>query len=222
MDCRPRPCDIFPNGRVRPLLAHKMAILVVDVQNYVMEKHPFSGQFHEHAQKVVIPNIRRLIETARQLKIEVVFTVMENQTKDGRDRSLDYKLSNFFIPKGSREAKVVDELTPLDDELVIPKTSCSLFNSTNFAYLMRNIGIDTIAVTGFLTDQCVDQTIRDGADATGGFWMIGVSDGCAAETAERHAAALNVLRGYCRMESTQSLIEAIHSEMGGESSKMGG
>ena len=58
----------------------------------------------------------------------------------------------------------------------MPKTSSSLFNSTSFDYLMRNIGIETIIVTGFLTDQCVDHAIRDGADR--GYYMICASDGC--------------------------------------------
>ena len=75
---------------------------------------------------------------------------------------------------------------------------------------MRNIGIDTIAVTGFLTDQCVDQTIRDGADR--GFRMICVEDACGTATQERHRAALGAFGGYCRMESTQSLIAAMHGD----------
>jgi nicotinamidase-related amidase len=79
---------------------------------------------------------------------------------------------------------------------------------------MRNIGIDTIAVTGFLTDQCVDQTIRDGADR--GFKMICVHDCCATESRERHLAALNAFKGYCRMESTESLLAAMDKDFAQE------
>ena len=59
---------------------------------------------------------------------------------DGRDRSLDYKLSRFFVPKGSWDAKVLEMLAPGDDEIVLPKTSSGLFNSTNVAYLLRISG----------------------------------------------------------------------------------
>jgi nicotinamidase-related amidase len=62
--------------------------------------------------------------------------VIENFTRNGRDRSLDYKYSNFFVPKGSWDAKVIGELNPGEDEMIIPKTSSSLFNSTNFDYLV--------------------------------------------------------------------------------------
>ncbi|NGO55524.1 cysteine hydrolase family protein [Allomesorhizobium camelthorni] len=207
----PRQRDIY-QSRIMPLIAHRTALLVIDVQNWVMDedKRQKRPEFYEDARRTVIPNLQRLVAAARSHRVEVVYTVIENYTEDGRDRSLDYKLSNFFIAKGSRDAKVIDELAPGRDEMVVRKTSSSLFNSTNFDYLARNIGIDTIAVTGFLTDQCVDHTIRDGADR--GFHMICVSDACATDTRVRHAAALNAFKGYCRTETTESLIAAINRD----------
>lgn len=37
---------------------------------------------------------------------EVIFTTIEDLTHDGRDRSLDYKLSSIDVPKGHRHAQV--------------------------------------------------------------------------------------------------------------------
>jgi nicotinamidase-related amidase len=209
----PRPQDVY-ESRVRPLDPARTALLVIDVQNWVMDepRRQPRPEFYADARDAVIPNLRRLIGEARRLGLEVVYTVMENATADGRDRSLDYKLSGFFIPKGSWDARVIDEVAPGGDELVIPKTSSSLFNSTNFEYLMRNIGIDTIVASGFLTDQCVDHTVRDGADR--GFHMICVSDACATDTRARHAAALDAFKGYCRLETTGSLIAALRESAG--------
>jgi nicotinamidase-related amidase len=204
----PRPQDVY-ESRVRPLDAARTVLLVIDVQNWVMDedKRRPRPEFYADARRTVIPNLRRLIAEARRLGLEVVYTVMENATAAGRDRSLDYKLSGFFILKGSRDARVIDEVAPAEDEMVIPKTSSSLFNSTNFEILMRNIGIDAIVATGFLTDQCVDHTVRDGADR--GFHMICVSDACATDTRARHAAALDAFKGYCRTETTESLVAAL-------------
>lgn len=205
----PRPQDVYASRKL-PITPSRTALLVIDAQNWVMDeekRHPRPA-FYEDARNLVIPNLRRLIAAARERGVEVIFTVMENFTEDGRDRSLDYKLSGFFIPKGSHDARVIDALAPGRDEMVIPKTSSSLFNSTNFEYLVRNIGIDTIIVTGFLTDQCVDHTIRDGADR--GFHMVCVSDACATDTRERHLAALDAFKGYCRTETTESLIGEIN------------
>lgn len=209
---QPRPQDVFAS-RTQPLVANKTALLIIDTQNWVMdeENRQPRPQFYADARGFVIPNIARLADSARAHGVEVIYTVMENYTEDGRDRSLDYKLSNFFIPKGSHDAKVIDELQPGRDEMIIPKTSSSLFNSTNFEYLVRNIGIDTIMVTGFLTDQCVDHTIRDGADR--GFHMICVSDGVATDTHERHFAALNSFKGYCRTNTTDELISIMSQDL---------
>lgn len=208
MILKPRPQDIFET-RAQPLVAGRTGLLIIDAQNWVMdeENRQPRPEFYEAARTAAIPNMARLADASRKAGVEVIYTVMENFTEDGRDRSLDYKLSNFFIPKGSWDAKVIDELAPQADEMVIPKTSSSLFNSTNFEYLVRNIGLDTIIVTGFLTDQCVDHTIRDGADR--GFHMICATDACATDTTARHEAALKAFKGYCRSETTAALVEAL-------------
>ena len=128
-------------------------------------------------------------------------------TEDGRDRSLDYKLSGFNIAKGSWEARVVEDIAPVRDEIVLPKTSSSAFNSTNLDYLLRNIGIEDVFVVGFLTDQCIDHVIKDGADC--GYYMSCVHDACAAETKARHEAALSGFKGYCRMLSTDAALRLV-------------
>jgi nicotinamidase-related amidase len=102
---------------------------------------------------------------------------------------------------------VLDALAPGDDEIVLPKTSSGVFNSTNIEYVLRNIGIETLIVTGFLTDQCVDITIRDAADR--GFYPICVADGCATHSQARHDNALAAFGGYCRTMTTAELLGEI-------------
>ena len=132
-----------------------------------------------------------------------MYTVIENPTKDGQRRSLDYKLSDFFVGKNSWEAKVLDIVAPGDDDIVLPKTSSGVFNSTNIEYLLRNMGIETLVVTGFLTDQCVDHTIRDAADR--GFYPACVADACASHSQARDENALKAFGGYCRTMTTVEL-----------------
>jgi nicotinamidase-related amidase len=86
-----------PLTRDRPIVKGRAALLIVDVQNGTFGK----PKFHAAASTRVIPNIRRLIEAFRGGGLEVIYTVIENLTQDGRDRSLDYKLSGFNIAKGS-------------------------------------------------------------------------------------------------------------------------
>jgi nicotinamidase-related amidase len=142
-----------PFSRIRPFDAGRTCLLLVDTQNYtwnpqIARQLPY---FDSQVREVVVPNLRRLIDAFRTAGAEVMYTVIENLTKDGRDRSLDYKICDYFVGRGSWEAKVLDALAPEDDEIVLPKTSSGVFNSTNIEYLLRNIGIDTLVVTGFLT-----------------------------------------------------------------------
>lgn len=189
-------------SRDRAVDPARTALLVVDVQNATFNaaQEKLRPEFFAAARDTVIPNIERLISAGRRAGVEIIYTVMENQTRDGRDRSLDYKLSDFFIAKGSWEAQVIDAVLPGEDEIVLPKTSSSLFNSTNLDYLLRNIGIEDLVVAGFLTDQCIDHTVKDGADR--GYYVTCLSDGCMADTFARHEAALACFRGYCRMTTT--------------------
>jgi len=192
--------------RDAPLDPVRSALLLIDVQKGIF--HPGAAEtrpyFYQSARDMAVPNMMRLLEAARQAKMEVVHTVIQSLTADGRDRSLDYKQTGFHFPPGSREAEPCDEVTPAADEIVLPKTSSSLFNSTIFEYLLRNMGLDTVVVTGFLTDQCVDHTVRDGADR--GFRMICPVDACTTDSQERHEAALRAFRGYCRQVTTADLL----------------
>lgn len=210
-----------------PVELGKTALLLIDVQNFsarpdggeykaqgltpeqAYEKHRY---FFDTVRNVALPNIRALQQACREVGVEVMYTVIENLTLDGRDRSLDYKQTGFHFPPGSRETEVCDEVAPAPDEIVLPKTSSSLFNSTVFEYVLRNIGLDTVIVTGFLTDQCVDHTIRDGADR--GFRMICATDACTTDTRERHENALAAFRGYCRQAATDELVAELMAATG--------
>ena len=195
--------------RERPFEPKRTCLLLIDTQNYVWnpevaKRVPY---FDRQVREVVLPNLRRLIDAFHGAGAEVMYTAIENYTRDGRDRSLDYKLSNFFIAKGSWEAKVLDAIAPGDDDIVLPKTSSGVFNSTNIEYLLRNIGIDTLVVTGFLTDQCVDHTVRDAADR--GFYPVCLPDACATHSETRHESALKAFAGYCRTMTSAQLLAAI-------------
>jgi nicotinamidase-related amidase len=191
-------------SRERPFLPNRSVLLVIDVQNAICGSAVKRPTFDKIANERVIPNITILLEAFRDRGAEVVFAVIENLTEDGRDRSVDYKLSGISIAKGSWEAKVVDAIVPKPDEIVLSKTSSSVFNSTIADYLLRNMGIEDVFVVGFFTDQCIDHTVRDGADR--GYFMTCVTDACAAETEAQHEAALNCFKGYCRMLSTSDVL----------------
>jgi ureidoacrylate peracid hydrolase len=184
------------------------ALLVIDLQNYcVSGKSAETDYFRQSLRDNVLPNIQRLQLACRQAGIEIVYSVIENMTRDGRDRSLDYKISGIDVPRGSWEAQVLAEIAPGEDEMVFRKTSSSVFISTNIDYVLRNLGMRLLIVTGLMTDQCVESAVRDACDL--GYLVTLVSDACTTSSAERHNQSLIGIRGYCRQRTTDELVTEI-------------
>lgn len=73
--------------------------------------------------------------------------------------------------------------------------------------VLRILGIENVVVAGFVTDQCVDMAIRDGADR--GYYMVCAEDACAAYSGERHATALRAFGGYCRVQTADEVLADI-------------
>jgi len=200
-----RPSDAILR-RDLPIEPAATALLLVDVQNLeisapIRQQHP---AFVADLEARVVPNIARLIAAARAAGIEVMYTVIESLTRDGRDRSLDHKLSGIFVARGAWEAGVIDAVAPGPDDIVLPKTSSGVFNSTAIDYVLRNLGVRHLIVVGLLTDQCVDMAIRDAADR--GYYPVCVADCCSSYTRERHDNALGAFGGYCRTVSLEGIL----------------
>jgi len=196
------------------LSAGRAALLVVDLQRGFCERAVsdslgFEGSdyFWERVDDLVLPNARRLVTAARLAGVEVIFTVIEALTQDGRDRSLDHKRSNFLIPKGSPGGAVAPSIAPQGDEMVIPKTSSGIFNSTNIDYILHNLGIERLVVFGVYSHQCVEAAVRDASDR--GYLVTLVPDACAAKTAQQEATTMEGMKAYARLAATEAVIDEL-------------
>jgi ureidoacrylate peracid hydrolase len=211
-------------SREIPIDIRRSALLFIDVQNY--NARPDGGQyknagytpaearvkydyFFKRLDEVVVPNMQRLQKACRHEGIEVLYTVIESLTGDGRDRSLDYKITGFNVPKGSWGARVLDRIKPLDDEIVFSKTSSSVFISTNIHYILGNLGVDFLIVSGLLTDQCISSAVRDACDL--GYLVTLITDACTTHTRRRHETSLSHIRGYCRQRTTDKFLSELEN-----------
>jgi ureidoacrylate peracid hydrolase len=214
--------DLFlsTTSREVPLVPSRAALLFIDVQNFSChpdgaewatmpeeERAAKMGPFLELMHAQVLPRMQRLQAGCRAAGIEVLYTTIESLTRDGRDRSLDYKITGFNVPKGSWDGRVVDEIAPGEDEIVLPKSSSSVFVSTHIDYILRNLGVQQLVISGVLTDQCVESAIRDACDL--GYLVTQVTDACATFSEERQAASLRAIRGYCRQVTTDDLLAEV-------------
>ncbi len=206
-------------SREIPVEPPKSALLFIDVQNYnarsdggeyqdegltPAEAEAKYDYFFTRLKTVAVPNMQRLQQACRQKGIEVLYTIIESLTADGRDRSLDYKISGFNVPKDSPDARVLDAIKPVGDEIVFKKTSSSVFISTNIHYILGNLGVDYLIVSGLLTDQCISSAVRDACDL--GYLVTLVTDACATYTQQRHETSLDHIKGYCRQRTTDEFL----------------
>ena len=209
-------------SRNKPLIPAESALLFIDVQNFAahpqgaefkdLEVDEFEEKYNWFFQQLgdsVIPNMQRLQSACRDANIEVMYTTIESLTEDGRDRSLDYKITGFNVPKGSWDGKVIDQIAPRQDEIVLPKSSSSVFISTNIDYLLRNLGVRQLVISGLITDQCVESAIRDACDL--GYLVTQVTDACLTYSAERHSRSIDSIKGYCRQITTDQMIEELRN-----------
>ncbi|HVK19870.1 MAG TPA: isochorismatase family cysteine hydrolase [Actinokineospora sp.] len=95
---------------------------------------------------------------------------------------------NAFV-KDSWGATIVDDLTPQDGDIVVEgKRGLDTFASTNLDFMLRSKGITTIILGGFLTNCCVESTMRSGYE--NGYRVITLTDCVAATSQAEHDNAL--------------------------------
>lgn len=91
--------------------------------------------------------------------------------------------------KGSWGAEIIEQLRPAEGDIVIEgKRGLDTFASTNLDFILRNKGIKTVALGGFLTNCCVESTMRTAYEH--GFEVITLTDCVAATSVEEHDNAL--------------------------------
>ena len=202
----------------------KTALLIIDMQKVFISRPSADNlneeditklmrwkSFYDKIDNVIIPNNKRILDCFRENKLEVVFAKIQCHKKNGSDRSLDQKTTGFnelLLSIGSETAEIVSELAPIEDEIIITKTTDSALTGTNLRLILHNMGIDTVVVTGVFTDQCVSGTVRSLADESFNVWLI--EDACMAATEKIQSNELEILNNiYCHVISTDELLVAI-------------
>jgi len=95
---------------------------------------------------------------------------------------------NAFV-KGTWGAAIVDDLTPAEGDIIIEgKRGLDTFASTNLDFILRSKGIETVIIGGFLTNCCVESTMRSAYE--NGYRVITLTDCTAATSAEEHDNAI--------------------------------
>lgn len=194
----------------------KTALVVVDMQNAFM----LPGVAHalcpmaEH----IVPNINRLAQAVRATGGTVVWIKTTFAPEVLKSWSVYYEMATPESGAKRIEALTADskghELwSSLDvhkDDLIVEKRRYSAFiqGSSNLADVLRARGIDTILITGTVTNVCCESTARDAMMLN--FRTIMVTDGNAAMSDEEHNASLtSFYLNFGDIASTEKLAELL-------------
>lgn len=83
----------------------------------------------------------------------------------------------------------MDELAPQEGDIVVEgKRGLDTFASTNLDFILRSKGIESVALGGFLTNCCVESTMRSAYER--GYEVVNLTDCVAGTSAEEHANAI--------------------------------
>jgi len=88
---------------------------------------------------------------------------------------------------GEWGSQICELMQPMEGELIAKgKVGLCGFESTNLDFLMRQNGCDNILLSGFLTNCCVESTMRSGYER--GYKIYTIEDACAATNVAAHDA----------------------------------
>jgi nicotinamidase-related amidase len=123
--------------------------------------------------------------------------------KQGVDRPED--LTPFMAP-GSDDVRFLEGFEPGPAEVVIPKTTPSLFVATNAEARLRGLGVTTLLLAGVATDIGIDFTARHAMAL--GFQPVTIADACGTYTDAAQERGLAALRAFTLTATTDEVVSA--------------
>ncbi len=149
-----------------------IALIIVDM---IKGNKPF---FNED-QLAIIPKIREVAEKVRNSGNLVVYA---NDSYTERDWLFRYMKRHAL--RGSEEVEVLDELKPEKGDIVLEKKRFSAFFRTDLDLILREYGVEKVAIAGVNTHVCVLATALDAI--SNNFEAVILKDCCASNRRELH------------------------------------
>jgi nicotinamidase-related amidase len=167
-------------------LINNPAVVVIDMLiDFV------TGKLEVERTKYIIPNLKRLVEAARENGVPVIYS---NDAHYPQDVEVTRKWGNHAI-KGTEGAEVIPELKPAEKDYVVEKRTYSGFYETGLDPLLRSLykgeGAKTVILGGLHTNMCVRHTAADAFFR--GYRIIVAKDCVEAFTREEHEEGLKYL-----------------------------
>jgi ureidoacrylate peracid hydrolase len=173
------------------------AVVLIEYQNeFTTDGGVLHGAVAEVMDKTnMLDNTRQLVEAARAagatiMHAPITFAAGYNELSKHPYGILKGVVDGSAFVKGSWGAAIIDELAPQEGDIVVEgKRGLDTFASTNLDFILRSKGITTIILGGFLTNCCVESTMRSGYE--NGYQVITLTDCTAATSVAEHENAIS-------------------------------
>ncbi|WP_274918216.1 isochorismatase family cysteine hydrolase [Streptomyces sp. WZ-12] len=191
-------------GSVDPV---RTALIVVDMVPFFAEANPYV--------RGIVPNIGRLAEALRTAGALIAWVLPANEAPLGRASGEFYgpAVSEKFAAtagEGPLRSRLWHALDTRPDDLMVEKTAYSAFfpGRSPLPGLLAERAVDTVLITGALTNVCCESSARDAA--TMGLRVLMVADANAARRDQEHNAALHTIyRSFGDVRSTDDVLDLI-------------
>jgi nicotinamidase-related amidase len=175
------------------------AVLVIDMQNdYYDDKGYYAAKLKLDLSMIraTVPPIQNLLAGARKAGAMVIYSrhlILPGFVSDSPLwlsihygaglRSLD---QDFYSMAGTWGAEIIDDLKPQTGDIVLEKVRSNVFIGTQLDTLLKSNQIETLVVTGQITNGCVENTVRTARDMD--YYTVLVADGIASTSKVNHDA----------------------------------
>lgn len=134
------------------IMEPKYAVIVIDMLNDFVTGPISSPRVHH-----IIEPIRHLCEKARAHDVPVIYANDSHTPKVDNE----FKVWGAHAVVGTKGAEVIYELAPREGDHIVPKKTYSAFFSTPLDLILRELGVDTVIITGWQADCCCRHTAAD-------------------------------------------------------------
>lgn len=197
---------VVPAAQLPPMIGPaRTALMVVDSQVDFVAPHGALGSIGLDFSTVTpaLARVQQLIGAARSAGVTVVFlrVISRDETDSTALRLLNARKGRppeaIAICRAGSAGADYYGVQPQAGDIEIEKVLFSGFFGTTLEEQLRALGIDTLLMTGFTTDCCVDCTAREAFHRN--YNVFVVQDACAAYGDDMHYGALNGMANNCAL-----------------------
>jgi nicotinamidase-related amidase len=186
----------------------KSALLIIDMQNELL--HPNGKLYHDGFPPEFdqfVPNVQRMLAAARAKGVAVIFVYTAYHPSFVDASPLSPSRNSGSLVEGSWGARILEEIAPQEQEVVIRKRRPSAFYETSLDLVLRGLAVRSIFLCGVATNRAVESTARDAFNRD--YEVFILSDGTAARSVTAHRASLESLNGFFGKVVTAAEVEGL-------------